>query len=146
MTTLTYDGKTLASDSQTTILGSDDNHIIIQTQTRKLYQHGNLCWGFRGDVDFEPIFQRWVIGGMDLNNKPDIPHDADFSVLMIDGGKAYLYGAMLERFEAGCPASVGSGSPFALGAMANGADAATAVKIASCYDPFTGGPVQTVTP
>ena len=58
-------------------------------------------------------------------------------------GKAYLAQSYeFELYEVPLPTAIGSGAPFAIGALAMGASAEEAVEVASKSDPSTGGDIH----
>jgi len=140
MTTIAWDGKTLAVDS-----AQSRGDIITGLKMKKLY------------LDVGP-FKAVAISGVTQNYEPlikwikcggDNPSISDhFSILCInkkgqcfglhDGDQLYFV-----RRKDKC--SEGSGWQIALGAMDAGATAIEAIKIASKRDVYTGGKVQSFT-
>lgn len=139
MTTIAFDGKILAADSR--MIGSH----IVQTRYTKLFRHKGIIWGFCGDTQYAPIFERWVKAGMRHDAKPKIREDSEFAVLLIKKGRAYYYTDEFEATPAGVPAAIGSGGDYAIAAMLGGANARRSVQIASRLDPNTGGHITVVT-
>lgn len=77
-------------------------------------------------------------------NNGDAEPDSEFLVA-VNGVLRRIGGGFGLTSQANGFDSIGSGSSYALGAMKAGADPATAVSIASQFDAFTGGKVQTAT-
>ena len=62
-----------------------------------------------------------------------------------DGHRVYFIDCNgLAEDITGVPWAIGSGREYAIGAMAQGADAEQAVAIAARFDPYTGGAIKTV--
>jgi hypothetical protein len=132
MTTIAWDGKTLAADSRATSNGMPYKVVKIF-----ILVDGSL---FAGSGDYGQIIavKEWLENpGM---QKPDV---SDFAGLLVttDGvlfkledtlGRLPVY----EAFHA-----IGSGRDFAMAAMHCGRTAREAIDIASLYDVFTGGDV-----
>lgn len=140
MTTIAFDGKTLAADSRT--LGSS---MIRSEETGKLFALPDGGW-FAGCGGQEDVLLalRWMIAGMVEAQKPAL--DDHFAGLILRGNRLYRVEKRLVEWE--CKAAhvaAGSGFELALGAMAAGADAIQAVKIAARFDPSTNARVQYVT-
>lgn len=137
MTTIAYDTKTVACDSQVTIGNTP------MKMSKVIHCEDGTILFCAGTVSEWQSFVRWWIHDRTPSNFPDakditiiIVHpsgtvevvDDGFSVLDITG----------QRYAAG------SGSDLALGAMAMGADAAKAVEVAKLYDTSTGGEVVAI--
>lgn len=134
MTTIAVDGQTLASDRQCC--------ASFKTRTRKIWKlrDGSL---FGGAGVFEQVLEvrAWLEDGGDK------PHGlSDFAGILVKAGKVYVLEEklMLDRIYERCH-SVGSGSPFAISAMALGKTAKEAVLFAARFDPRTGGGVDVLT-
>lgn len=142
MTTIAFDGKSVAFDTQSTCGGRishvDDKVVEIQN-------YGIVYAGGSGELDSVHAFQDWVAGGMKPDDYPDLCKErADNSCFILIN-----YKGELQEFErrphpvatvVGRDA-LGSGSDYALGAMAAGKSAEEAVRIAMEYDAYTGGEV-----
>jgi hypothetical protein len=133
VTTITYDGKTLAADRQCC--------SSFKRRARKLWKlpDGRL---FGGAGVFEEVLavRAWLEEG---GAKPEGLND--FAGILVDpNGTAYRLEERLipDRILERCHA-VGSGSPFAITAMmAFRSTAREAVLIAARFDPRTGGGVD----
>jgi len=135
MTTIAYDGKTLCIDSQTT------TEVIHTRTTKKMWLDvGDFpCVAMCGNsADWAPALQ-WLRDGAKPNEWGSCWDVAAWAVTK--SGK-------VERYVRGHPESVtspdsdGSGAEIALGAMAAGATARQAMKIARGYDLYTGGKIR----
>lgn len=132
MTTIAYDGKTLAADT----LASNG----IKWRFRKLYRlpDGSL-FGAAGSCQEILAVLAWLRRGekpSDLQNFEGlIVSQAGVSAL----GMRLMREPVVERYYA-----VGSGAHFAIAAMACGRSAVQAVRIAARFDPGTGGRVESM--
>ena len=132
MTTIVWDGRTLAADTLATANGLRDNRNV------KIWRHGQALVGACGDQAACHKFRQWVIDGMAGNNPF---HDADGNGIVVTKDRALCFGThgawvVSEPFY-----SLGSGYQIALGALAMGATARKAVEIAARYDTMTGGDI-----
>jgi hypothetical protein len=135
MTTAAFDGEWLVADR---LMGS--RHTV-----NKIFDLGDGRY-LTGCGDYCQLIEvaEWLKAGSPPDAKPDVDGDTDF--LLIEKGRPhwltvpYLRKVRLtERV-----AAVGSGSQYALGAMAAGADARKAVQIATTFDPSTGKGIDAV--
>jgi ATP-dependent protease HslVU (ClpYQ) peptidase subunit len=134
MTTIAWDGKTLAGDKQTTM----GNTPVLTT---KVFSLGGVLIGACGNTCDCQAFVKWAKEGSD-----DRPDFTDFTGMVIHpDGTINLYDEEpnITTFSRDKWA-IGSGARFALGAMAHGATAAEAVEIASQLDVYTGLGIDTV--
>ena len=128
MTTVVWVGKTLAADRR----------MAGYMATCKIFpiEGGHLAGA--GTMDQLIEVAAWLQAGDD---KPKLPDEAESESLVVRGGEAFwLTWPYLREVKVREPfAALGSGADFALGAMAMGADARAAVRVASQFDPHTGG-------
>lgn len=136
MTTIAWDGRTLAADSVVT-----GNGMRLGSMT-KAYRIGRLLVGLAGTVGIAQAFLHWLADGAEGDPPSMKAEDGDAEVIIVlpDGRIATFdkYGRdqmQAERY------AIGSGGRFAIAAMAAGADAKRAVEIASSLDCFSGGPI-----
>jgi hypothetical protein len=133
MTTIAWDGKTLAADTRATSSGMPYRAV-------KLFAlpDGSL---FAGSGDYGQVcaVKEWL-----EHMITQMPKTDDFAGLFVTPtGEAFRLEETLirlpihERFHA-----IGSGRDFAMAAMHCGRSAREAVEIASLYDVFTGGEVM----
>jgi ATP-dependent protease HslVU (ClpYQ) peptidase subunit len=139
MSTVAWDGKTLAADRQRTMGGTP---IAFEKTFTMHMRGGEYHFAMTGSVQNANKFKEWVIRGMNPNLKPALTDE--FSAIMVNQSadksvSAVLYEADLiaTPLERGNWA-MGSGADFALGAMAMGADAVKAVEIAIELDVHSG--------
>lgn len=141
MTTIAFDGKTMACDTRV-VCGSN----CYNTDT-KIYENNFAVIGVAGDAG---------VGTM-LIDRPDIlwpqHYDFDFEALVFvkDTEKVYkvaFYKSWDCALSSVIPvsdsfAAVGSGSPYALATMYLGNTATRSVTVASQFDTNTGGKIIT---
>lgn len=130
MTTIAWDGKTLAADSQA--------QTTFKTRSRKLYRlPDGAIFGAAGFVQEALAVLAWLNGG-------EKPGDLEnFEGLIINKAGGDVLGMRLMREPVLEPFyAIGSGAHYALAAMACGKSAVEAVRIAARFDPGTGGPVE----
>jgi ATP-dependent protease HslVU (ClpYQ) peptidase subunit len=140
MTTIAWDGCTLAADKQATNCGLRRTVKKIARITKGPYE-GYLA-GFSGLIYLWLELQAWLESGADPKSFPEKQTGTDTSthVLLISPkGKVYVleegpYPSPFEDIIFAC----GSGRDFALGAMAAGTSAREAVEIASRFDCSSG--------
>lgn len=138
MTTIAFDGKTLAADTQAT------GQYLLQRPARKVRSHGAVAWAVAGYEANIETFSDWIKNGRP-EQKPQLAGADDFCALVIEEGHCVSYQTGgLVRLKAGTPAAIGSGAEIAMGAMMAGADARQAVRIAIKLDPYTGGRVDAI--
>lgn len=139
MTTIAFDGKTLAADSQAT----DGSVRSTVRKLRKVHDRwlvgmaGTMCraeLGVQTIVDADPEAGPEALKGVEID---------ECGLLIVDGktGDVWVYeGAspyeVLDDFVA-----IGNGAQAALAAMMLGKGACEAVSVASKIDPHTGGEV-----
>jgi len=152
MTTVAWDGKTLAADS----LGDQNG---LRMPTTKLHcgvlaDGVPFILGAAGETAWASMLLHWVrtltVGTLRTEKYPhqcnDGPDRNDPHALLVVGGLGVLYkvGPMLVRLERDFHA-VGSGRDYAIAAMHLGKTAEEAVSIACEFDCYSAGPVKTVT-
>lgn len=138
MTTIAFDGKTLAADTLW------QSAYRQQHDTPKIRRRGGLVWGTAGDASDGFIFDEWLADGMPKDKKPTLSDKDGFVALVVENGVAYRYEGALVRIPAGVPAATGSGCEIAMGAMMAGASAKRAVEIAIKLNSGSGGKVRTL--
>lgn len=132
MTTIAWDGLTMASDSQC-------SYHSMDTQKVHRLNDGSLV-GLAGNSGLCLRVMRALERG---KTEPYAPGDYSYLRVWPDGRAEVSAGdgaiPMPHRFFA-----IGSGSDYAMGAMAMHATAAEAVRVASMFDSDTGGRVHTM--
>jgi ATP-dependent protease HslVU (ClpYQ) peptidase subunit len=140
MTTVAFDGTTLAADSQSTT-GNIRGHATKIAKNKA----GFLVAG-SGSYAVVKVWINWVLAGMPAESQPTNADES--SIIIVDPrGHATLFAEIavaqpMPRKQW----ALGSGGDLAMGAMAAGADARTAVKIACKLDVYSGGRIVVLTP
>lgn len=147
MTTIAWDGKTLATDGRAT-----NNDVVESDHTKKLYKikggiHGYVSCAICGNyVDALKII-KWIKSGM-TDDFPEIDKETSASVLCIKKDNTLeIYRSANKGFPLPHKGlyTDGSGWELAMGAMEAGATAVEAVKIACRRDVHSGGKIQSYT-
>ena len=139
MTTIAYDGKTLAADRQ---MGGWMN-------VGKIFKlkDGSYAAGAGNNFDAIRRIVAWLIAGSKQDARPEIREQDAPDLLIVDKHGVcnwmtwpYHEGPVItEPFFA-----VGSGSEYALGAMASGMSARRAIEIACRFDAHSGKGIDAV--
>lgn len=135
MTTVAYDGTTLATDSRSVGYYVDD-------AVKKLFEVDGVFYGFAGGVtDIASVIQWLQNGGAD--GKPEIKEEDVFGI-EVNGDDVFYWEKNLVKIPRATPCAVGSGAVVAMTAMLCGKNAVEAVEMAKILDQNTGGDVQSV--
>ncbi len=139
MTTIAYDGTTLAADKQATANG------VAYTVT-KIHRNGRFRMAYTGTAVQGVRMVEWFTAGADPGSFPTSEDSA--TLVVIDGA-----GRILEYQDGPTPLHIedtqcawGSGGDFARAAMHLGKTAWEAVEVASALDLGTGRGVDTLEP
>lgn len=133
MTTIAYDGITLAGDTQTSMF-RDSYPKLQRLSDGRLY-------GACGEVQDMVAVQHWLERGGDRPKCED-----GYACIVIDQGKCLHYEHKLIAMPVGGLCfSVGSGRDYAMAAMHLGMSAAEAVRVAHVFDISTGSEVMELT-
>lgn len=140
MTTIAFDGKTLAADSLAVY-----NGVVSNRNAKKIRRVDGNLFALTGTPALFDAFVEWYIGGA----KPaDVPkcqdNDDNYTRLIVikSDGRCFQYMPAIPYADELCaPFAWGSGSQIALGAMMAGCDAVGAIKVAIEVDVCTGGDV-----
>jgi 20S proteasome alpha/beta subunit len=134
MTTVAWDGRSLAADTQMTSDFKTHGHS-------KFYRFSDGSIGaFAGTWSRVQEAQRFIDG------QADACPSEDWSALVVrPGGRVEFLDCDGCRLDVtSSPYAIGSGAHFALGALQCGKTAEEAVRVAEVFDQFTGGPVEVV--
>ena len=138
MTTIAYDGKTIAADSRATI----GNHISPGNHQKIHELAGGSLYAFCGVVSDGLKMLAFLTD--DLDEMPTWKPGRTTAIIVNKKGTLRIYeGTGIWMIQKSKLYAMGSGDAYAYGAMAAGATAAQAVKIASRFDSCTGGTVRT---
>jgi ATP-dependent HslUV protease subunit HslV len=134
MTTIAYRDGVLAADSLVTAQG------IREGAMTKIAKVGRVLAAGCGNGVRIRAFLDWVRGGM--KGAPPAMGDNSEAVILAPGHPVVYVGSDGLMTQEGCEFyALGSGSRIAYGALAAGASAEEAVRIAARYDTSTGGEV-----
>lgn len=146
MTTIAFDGRTLAADSRATEGDESAKSRCVKMwrlRSRVAPVQGDVLLAMSGDEFAALLFKDWLEeGGEPKLVARGVRDDEDFDVLVVH--KSGLYNANhLCRLERSAEEqwAHGTGRQAALAAMRCGKSAVDAVRIASGIDPYTGGRV-----
>lgn len=137
MTTIAWDGKTLAVDSR--VIGGN---MIRDENFQKLWKIHDFWLAGAGDTQDVLAAVAWFRAGMPGNDKPKFNDPNNVAIIVKVGRTAKRYEGSLIGWELPRIAAAGSGFEVAIGAMAMGATAVQAVKIAARFDPGTNSRVR----
>ena len=144
MTTIAWDGKSLASDTLST-----SGNMKLAGECIKTRRIGNYRIAFAGD--YAPaleFFKERLINDLHegtMQYSPIVASEDDFTILIVEDGSTscWIYnsnsGYWDEFFP---PVSIGSGSKYALGSMYAGSNAFQAVEVSCKLDTHSGFPVR----
>lgn len=136
MTTITFDGKTLAADTLVTSGSLAFGHM---TKIHKLKGGGHVA--MCGALAVAPEVIAWLEGG----DKPTLSEEEEFGGLFVDKrGNAFEISGNLRLHPACVPWAGGSGEHIAMAAMLCGKDAFEAVEVACKLDTKSREPIDSV--
>lgn len=143
MTTIAWDGRTLAADRR--VCYGNEYHTLAHPKIRRT-QDGRLI-GASGHGIRCNQFMDWLTDptAAPLPEWQDDEDDAVNALEIAPGGRVYVWASHGRDEHAAGPMALGSGEQYALGAMAFGASATEAVRIASRFDISTGAPADFLT-
>ena len=140
MTTIAWDGKTLAADKRATVNGmAHTTKKLIRIKNGPMA--GAICgWSNSIAVAMEMI--HWLESGADIKEFPAAQRTDEWSpvILITYSQQVFVYEKgpfPIERSFSDAMA-LGSGREFAMGAMAFGATSQEAIAIATKLDVYTG--------
>lgn len=143
MTVIVWDGTTLAADKMASF---GDGHRTV----RKVYRSGDHLLAFAGDFASGLTKKAWFeAGAIPAHFPSDVLPDGSFLtafyVIRRDGSYIKFEGTPTPLVYDDKTFTAGTGCEFAAGAMAMGADAAAAVRIASSLCITCGNGIDTLT-
>ena len=138
MTTIAFKDGKMAADRQTDAPAGNTGKTKLRRRDDAVYAGA----GFSCDI---AALADWYFGDRKelpkyITGKNDDP-DAQL-LIMHDDGRMFWTGWGCNPQEVSGNVAIGSGSQYAVGAMAAGASAVEAVEIAAKFDPGTGGGVD----
>ena len=144
MTTIAYDGCTVACDGR-----SELYDIIVSTTAKKIRVHFGTVYACAGAPQMYDRVIAWLHARDWSEPAPTAP-EGKWSIMILsrrpNGAIVLEYASSEVPYPAPmqAPLALGSGCQFAMGAMKHGASAREAVEIACSLDPYSGGEVQVV--
>lgn len=146
MTTIAYKNGTVAFDSLVT--DASGMRVGYFCKAKRI---GDYLAAGCGDPEFVQEMFDWIMAGFVEDCKPKSKSsDSEVIVIHKDSPNAVtsysktLIPMQYKPLMKGCGMSIGSGSDIAIGAMAYGASATEAVRIARKFDTSTGGRIHSV--
>jgi ATP-dependent protease HslVU (ClpYQ) peptidase subunit len=141
MTTIVWDGKTLAADGRATAGNriADERVSKIRVLPGAVVRGSPvICYALAGAADMYDIVGTWIQEGCPVTEDLE---DKEFATIIITEDNAYVYGSESnDIYPVGdCTETLGSGSEYALSALALKMNAVKAVKHAAKIDMFSGG-------
>jgi len=137
MTTIAWDGKTLAADRRV----SYDS--VSDANTTKIVKTDNGLCGAAGNTSIGAAFKRWFVHGEEGDPPPLEKNGQEASAFIIREAGVRLHYDQFGWFQADPgPFAIGSGWEIAIGAMKSGKSAAEAVQIAAKLDGYTGSDID----
>lgn len=142
MTCIAVRGGIMAADTQMTL---DDQRLRVK-KLRRL-EDGSV-FGGAGDSPAIAKIERWIIAGLPKRGRPRIKETQAVEILLLKhDGTVWYIGPDLEpeKLE-GEFSAIGTGGPYALGAMAisKRCGAERAVRVAARFDTNTSEPIETM--
>ena len=135
MSVIAWDGKTIAADRQATYADVKESACKI-----KKLSNGDIV-AFTGNLSKAMSLVKWYEDGASSKKYPKFQESDDWIrfVIFRKDGKILFYESTSEPIEAyEDKLAYGCGRDLALGAMAMGADAITAVNVACKYSVYCG--------
>lgn len=136
MTTIAWDGRTLAADSQIS------NGELRVGLARKIGGRNGVGWGAAGDLSLINAFLDWCEGGA-AGDPPPFEEGSGEGIIVFGDTILTWSGKTWDRLTARVYA-IGSGRELAHGALAIGGSAKQAVQAAIARDRGSGGPVRAI--
>lgn len=142
MTTIVANMHAMAADTRVTWTDYD-NERVNAAYGEKLERIGDEIIGTSGDYAAGVRFLEWVRAGRPAKRPRLIK---DFRALVLNSKGIFLIDGTDPTPMPVGPTfyAIGSGAPYALGALEMGADLERAVDIAKMYDVYSGGKVTTL--
>lgn len=146
MTTVAFDGRTMAADKQMNTGGM--KHPVARSKIRGGDYHGMpAVFGGAGTTVYSDAVIDWLMSGMPDEHKPEMPEAPDsFTVVVATEAGVYEYIDSLRPIPLGqIKWAFGTGAEYAFGAMDAGANAKRAVEIACGRDVNSGLGIDSIT-
>jgi len=138
LTTIAFDGRSVAADRQMTIGGTAIKSPFPKIKRVMIEGVKSICGFSSGNVCHVMPVLEWLQQGCP-DERPDISDAKDFSLILVNRAGVFYSTESLNLVPIGnIPWAIGSGADFALGAMAAGASAKRAVMLTMQLDTSTG--------
>lgn len=144
MTTIAWDGETLASDTLST-----SGNMKLSGICKKTLRVGKYRVAFSGEyAPAQIFFKNNILSDLELGEmkyEPFSPSEDDYTILIIEDGckNCWLYNStsgFWDEFQP--PIAIGSGSKYAIGSMYSGFSSESAVEVSCKLDTHSGLPVH----
>lgn len=110
----------------------------------KIRRHRQAIIGAAGD--WSDVLKFWDSLGKRKKKDQGLNDNSEFEGIELHASGIYLYDASGARYAIKDQFyAIGSGGPYAMGAMAMGATPEEAVAVAARFDPNTGGEIEALT-
>lgn len=148
MTTIAFDGRYLAADGRSTfgnmINGKRAQKIFGPFPVHYCGESHQAALAIAGSYESGHRLRDYLVNACEISeeqaDRPQFDDDAGFeAVLYVQNVGTFTIERNLVPLPAEVPITLGSGSQFALGALAAGKTPLEAVKVAAELDCFTGG-------
>ena len=140
MTTIVWDGKTLAADGRVTASNrvvQDDRLKIFMAEESVVRGSRVICYAVAGVADIASVLDEWIYDGCPLTEEFK---EKEFAVIIITEKSAYIYHDNAnDLFEAQTAECLGSGGVYAEAVLPLGFNAVKACKHGASIDLFSGG-------
>lgn len=134
MTTIAWDGKTLAADRQRNMQNGPMRVTKLRRNVGKY-----LAFAGAGEVTDIARVIRWIRGGSHVSQRPTLDEVVTCIAVRKDGRAVLIHGKVVTAWTIQDPFyAIGSGGDFAMGALAAGQSASHAVAIAQTFDLCSG--------
>ncbi len=146
MTTIAFDGRSMAADKQMNTGGM--KHLNASSKIRRgPYRGQPALYGGSGTTVFSAAVTEWLIAGEPEDKRPELPGPEDtFTVIVATADGVFEYiDSLRPIFLGDIPWAIGSGAEYAFGAMDAGACAKRAVEIACGRDCSSGMGIDVLT-
>lgn len=132
MTTVAWDGTTLAVDRQADLGG------MLFEDVKLLRPHQSIVLAACGRAEFSHRVAKWLADGSPEDSKPELTDGDGWSGIMVQSGVAWLLEDGLIQMPITGRLALGSGKCLAMAAMDHGQAAPEAILYASTRDAYTG--------
>ena len=145
MTTVCWDGRSMAADKQST-LGNTPIPVVTPKIRRMIFNGESAIAGYSGTCTYAEAVLLWIEQGCQ-GIKPDKEKEDDSCSLMVATrhGVTYFGDRFIGDDLGNVQWAIGSGCDYALGAMGAGASAKRAIEVATRFDIQTGMGIDVLT-